>query len=496
MCGARDDPFDVDRVEKIEDDEKFVLSSQQRGNRVTTLFDQAFDDAKAVRCSDYVFSRGLVFDDIRRRESTHIRLEELPVNLVVHDRDEDGDQIEFSIEWAKALTGSAGLQATDVVLAMSDGSAKNGCGGAGFVSCVLSAYHRIDHRVLIKHEMSNESLRSLGIFAEAWFKAIAVSRRASIEHCELTGAIWTMQDNTSLHGRKLLIICVDSLSVLRWLAGTQRIEGAAEAEKAAEFHRRVCALDEFGIVVHLVWVKAHRGHPMNEIADWLAKCAMENMRMTNRWRGWQHIYDRREWDNISAAAVRRSTMKSAIRRMHADWEETKRLKRERNDQSLLSSNLVRWDIKPHWAYAEERRRLTWKEWGILNSMRCGHMKLNAQSKSLRGEQTLCDACGEDETLEHVLFECPAYEQTRADWWRRLQDDLRGTRELEGWDRSRNTSRLRRLLFPHQERLRMIDDAQEREKWIAKRIDRIKQLIMFLKRTGRWAESEDTSYIPL
>ena len=86
--------------------------------------------------------------------------------------------------------------------------------------------------------------------------------------------------------------------------------------------------------------------------------------MTNRWRGWQHIYDRREWDNISAAAVRRSTMKSAIRRMHADWEETKRLKRERNDQSLLSSNLVRWDIKPHWAYAEERRRLTWKEWII------------------------------------------------------------------------------------------------------------------------------------
>ena len=41
-------------------------------------------------------------------------------------------------------------------LAMSDGSAKNGCGGAGFVSCVLSVYHRIDHRVLIKHEMSNE----------------------------------------------------------------------------------------------------------------------------------------------------------------------------------------------------------------------------------------------------------------------------------------------------------------------------------------------------
>ena len=202
---------------------------------------------------------------------------------------------------------------------------------------------------------------------------------------------------------------------------------------------------------------------MKEIADWLAKCTMENMRMTNRWRGWQHIYDRREWDNISAAAVRRSTMKSAIRRMHADWEETKRLKRERNDQSLLSSNLVRWDIKPHWAYAEERRRLTWKEWGILNSMRCGHMKLNAQRKSLRGEQTLCDACGEDETLEHVLFECPAYVQARADWWRRLQDDLRGTRELEGWDRSRNTSRLRRLLFPHQERLRMVDDAQERER---------------------------------
>ena len=99
-------------------------------------------------------------------------------------------------------------------------------------------------------------------------------------------------------------------------------------------------------------------------------------------------------------------------------------------------------------------------------------------------------------MEHVLFVCPAYEQTRADWWRRLQDDLRGTRELEGWDRSRNTSRLRRLLFPHQERLRRIDDTQEREKWIAKRIDRIKQLIMFLKRTGRWAESEDTSYIPL
>ena len=53
------------------------------------------------------------------------------------------------------------------------------------------------------------------VFAGAWFKAIAVSRRASIEHCELTGAIWTMQDNTPLHGRKLLIICVDSLSVLR-----------------------------------------------------------------------------------------------------------------------------------------------------------------------------------------------------------------------------------------------------------------------------------------
>ena len=74
------------------------------------------------------------------------------------------------------------------------------------------------------------------------------------------------------------------------------------------------SLEMQNVPIHLVCVHAHCREALNEIADWLAKCGMENMRMMNRWSRVKQIYDEREWVNISSRAVRRECMKVAMKR--------------------------------------------------------------------------------------------------------------------------------------------------------------------------------------
>lgn len=124
---------------------------------------------------------------IPNRISYHRRPLEVPSNLVVHDKDENDEQIQFTLDCAEQLVESLRIDEVNVRVARSDGSGKNDCGGAGYFACPMTMMHKVDYQDLIQVEMDEDHIDEV-FDGQAQFGTIAVSRRASIEHGELTGA--------------------------------------------------------------------------------------------------------------------------------------------------------------------------------------------------------------------------------------------------------------------------------------------------------------------
>ena len=117
-----------------------------------TIIAGAFRAAQLLRTSDYVFMRGMRFDDIPKRRSFHLLPLKLPECVIVHD-DEDE---EFSYDWAVELAETETVPQNRVMVLMPDGSCKNDCGGAGFFACRLSVMKGVDFEELIEHKLSKE----------------------------------------------------------------------------------------------------------------------------------------------------------------------------------------------------------------------------------------------------------------------------------------------------------------------------------------------------
>ena len=225
----------------------------------------------------------------------------------------------------------------------------------------------------------------------------------------------------------------------------------------------------------------------------------------NRWRKVKQTYDEREWKNVSARSVRRECMKVAIQRTREDWEKEKTRKRREwasdavAEQNSLSKLLVHWDIKHHWAYNEVRKVFKWKDWAIISSFRTGHVDLKAQWKfftATRNNKT-CDNCtsGNWETMQHFLFKCDKYVNSRAVWLAACYRTLRTTAEKNTWDHPNPDTRLRMILFPFQEQLNETSD-DERDDYLRRRIDMLKLLVTYVRETKRWTYPDDLTYVAL
>ena len=65
-------------------------------------------------------------------------------------------------------------------------------------------------------------------------------------------------------------------------------------------------------------------------------------------------------------------------------------------------------------------------------LRLGHCGLNGTLKRLGKHETgLCEGCGEEETVEHVLLRCDRYKEERQVMRDRWRDMGRGEISLEG-----------------------------------------------------------------
>ena len=80
------------------------------------------------------------------------------------------------------------------------------------------------------------------------------------------------------------------------------------------------------------------------------------------------------------------------------------------------------------------------------------MDLKAQWKfftASRNNKT-CDKCnaGNWETMQHFLFKCDKYVNSRAVWLTACRRILRTTAELNSWNQSNDDAKLRTVLFPY------------------------------------------------
>ena len=192
-------------------------------------------------------------------------------------------------------------------------------------------------------------------------------------------------------------ICSDSQSALRRL----KYGPAAQTDFLADnVWRRLRDLADRGVRLHLQWVPGHAGLPGNELADEVARAAADL--------------------GQAEASVDLQSAKSRLRRhAYREWEERIRPTRYYQENG------------PRRVTPGERLGLSRRESVEMARLRTGHSTLLAAYRHRIGIQAdpICPECGEEEeTLQHLLTDCPA----RADLRRQTlgRDDPTITEVLE------------------------------------------------------------------
>ena len=124
------------------------------------------------------------------------------------------------MRWFTALECVQGLSASEIMIAMSDGSrSDDGFGGCGYFGILMSS---------LSGMTIEELRRRIGvarITSEYDCGAVAVARRCSIEFCELEGvfemAKAVLNFAMAIRSTRLRVVSmsIDSLSVLKWIGG-------------------------------------------------------------------------------------------------------------------------------------------------------------------------------------------------------------------------------------------------------------------------------------
>lgn len=198
----------------------------------------------------------------------------------------------------------------------------------------------------------------------------------SVYTAELTAIIIGLQWVEQVRPNKV-VICSDSFSALSSIVHAR----SDRDDLLMEVYLSLYRLKEAGIVVYFCWVPAHIGVTGNEVADKLAKKAL----------------DKREVD--VKVPMGKKEAKSILKR------------------KLMNKWRIRWDSSStgRWCYSitqtvgrihcQGRNR---KE-VLLSRLRLGHTGLNS-TLAIMGlhENGLCDVCGVSENVCHILFICSKY----------------------------------------------------------------------------------------
>ncbi|XP_014880361.1 uncharacterized protein LOC106941759 [Poecilia latipinna] len=185
------------------------------------------------------------------------------------------------------------------------------------------------------------------------------------------------------------IICSDSSSSLFSL---QNNKSDSRPDILIEIQQTLYRINMMGLTVNFVWVPAHHGIKGNEMADRMAK------ESTNRVKIDINV-------SFSITEIKGTIKKKTRERWQKLWDEEKK---------------GRWLYKIQKNIGQMRRteRIR-REEIIISRFRIGHTGLNRSLFLIGKHQTgKCD-CGEDETLEHVIFSCRNYLMQRNNLIRNL-----------------------------------------------------------------------------
>ena len=93
--------------------------------------------------------------------------------------------------------------------------------------------------------------------------SVAVSRRCSIEQCELVGARQLLNIADADARPRSLVVAIDSQPALDWIACKNGRMDNHTYLKVTQVMQRLQSLSSLSVFVHLIWIKAHIGHVLN-----------------------------------------------------------------------------------------------------------------------------------------------------------------------------------------------------------------------------------------
>ena len=175
------------------------------------------------------------------------------------------------------------------------------------------------------------------------------------------------------------------MSVLQSCEGT-----SSQDDIVLEIKYLLANIRNLGIIVQFCWVLAHIGIKGNEMADKIAKKALEK----------EHIGIKVPLGKGEAKSLIKI---ETMQRWQDEWESDMNARQYRQIQSQVGGKRVS-------SLGFNRR-----EEVVYTRLRLGHTGLNSTLKLIGKGNGLCTDCNVKEDVEHVLFNCKKNDNFRMKW---------------------------------------------------------------------------------
>ena len=227
--------------------------------------------------------------------------------------------------------------------------------------------------------------------------SVSLAGCPAVLSCELTAIYLAMKwiaENRK--GKKMVI--TDSKQALKEICA---VGGRKAGHLVESIQRMWQILKEDGEEVEFVWVKGHSGVSGNEEADSAAKAALLQP---------QNLSIRPEPTDLSE-----KLQKYVVGKWQAKWSTP-----ATKCGKFYASHTPEVRLKPFLSSENS------KEEKIISKIRLDRLDLNERKfkEGKRHPTSLCDGCGTAENVQHVLLECPLYEEEREAMSRSIDAPLR------------------------------------------------------------------------
>lgn len=369
-----------------------------------SIVKQCVEASKDLGTADWEEFDLVKWSDVGRKKCEYFRPKELPRNL--NEEVLEWDDKELNMD-----------EDTVVIVGGSDGSAKDGATGWGYVFMdedVLSkSQEEVDERI--------EKLKDNRYYIEGeyegrlriWAGADAHAMRSTIYHAELEGCLQLVKSikERGEEGqlweegkKKEAELKIDNLSVVNQVTGRERTQDAWANGKLEEIYELMEAAEDVEWKVRKIG--GHTGDELNEISDRLAKLGMQG----SLW-----IREESDCDWVKARKVGmdmrfRTTMKKEAKRQAI--ENTQReLNRYLGDGRVHSGRKCFGKRWRRWR-KQEMKELTVEEWSKLMRLRSGYVRVGGSCKFSRSVSDKKCTCGKKKTEKHINYCCPLFRKMR------------------------------------------------------------------------------------